>query len=92
MSIITDIQPLQTIRTTANKKAGSAKTSTESSVTVSDTSSLLARAEEVANQAPEVDDAKVEAIRQAIEDGELTIDYERLAQKMLEFELTLFDN
>ncbi|MGB1090825.1 MAG: flagellar biosynthesis anti-sigma factor FlgM [Oceanobacter sp.] len=35
---------------------------------------------------PEVNDATVERIRSAIENGEYKIDYERLAGKMLDFE------
>ncbi|WP_067516341.1 flagellar biosynthesis anti-sigma factor FlgM [Endozoicomonas ascidiicola] len=53
-------------------------------------SSLVEQATEKAMTTPDVDTAKVESIRRAISNGELKIDAEQLAQKMLEFEDAIF--
>jgi negative regulator of flagellin synthesis FlgM len=52
-------------------------------VSLSDT---LAKLEATLAEVPEVDTAKVDAIKQAIEDGSYQIDSQELARKMIDFE------
>jgi negative regulator of flagellin synthesis FlgM len=52
-------------------------------VSLSDT---LAKLEATLAEVPEINTAKVEAIKQAIEDGSYQIDSQELARKMIDFE------
>ena len=94
MTTITDINHLQLVNSNSRKKTQNRQpeVDTDDTLSISSTSTLLTEAEDKANSAPDIDEAKVEAIRQAIQNGEMTIDHQKLAQKMLEFELTLFDD
>ncbi|KAA8981872.1 MULTISPECIES: flagellar biosynthesis anti-sigma factor FlgM [Gammaproteobacteria] len=47
-------------------------------------------AEQTLQQQPEVDDAKVSRIREALEDGSYSVDAEKLAQKMLDVDDSIF--
>lgn len=91
MTTITDINRTFTIRASSDKKPAS-KPGQESSTSISESSTLLAQAEELAFDTPEIDEARVAEAREAIQKGEISINYERLAQKMLEYELNLFDD
>ena len=91
MTSITDIRNSTTLRYTTEKKISTHSEKATYPVDVSEVSETMALAEEAAYQASEVDEQKVEDIKKAIANGELSIDYDRLAQKMLDFELTLFD-
>jgi len=53
------------------------------SVKLSSLSSSLAKAETALASAPDIDQAKVDEIRQAIQDGRLQIDPERIADGLL---------
>ncbi|AMO56372.1 flagellar biosynthesis anti-sigma factor FlgM [Endozoicomonas montiporae] len=94
MTTITDINSLQLVSSTSRKKSQNKETASEagSDLSISTTSTLLSEAEDKAYSAPDIDEARVESIRQAIQNGEMAIDHQKLAQKMLEFELTLFDD
>ena len=61
------------------------------SLSLSADAELLRNAEAIAASTPDIDIDKVEEIRQAIVRGELKIDYESLARKMLSFEASLVD-
>lgn len=77
------------------KKASSAapQTSTPTdTVEISGNTALLSEAEEQVNNTPDIDQAAVNRIRESLRNGEMEIDFEQLAQKMLDFELTLFDS
>ncbi|MEQ6884886.1 flagellar biosynthesis anti-sigma factor FlgM [Salicola sp. Rm-C-2C1-2] len=50
----------------------------------------LKAAEQTLQQQPEVDDAKVARIREALEDGSYSVDAEKLAQKMQEMDDSIF--
>lgn len=64
--------------------ASAAAPSTESDkVSLSDTLALL---EQKLADVPEVDVARVEAIKQSIDDGSYQIDSQELARKMIDFE------
>ena len=97
MTTITDINHLQLTSSSPKKKTDSSQPASDdvlsiSDTSISDTSIILTNAETAALSTPDIDEAKVEAIKQAIQNGEMSINYEQLAQKMLEFELTLFDD
>ena len=94
MTTITDIQNPHpaSVPTRKRNQGKQPDTAAEASPSISSTSTLLAEMESRAHSAPDIDEAKVEAVRQAIQSGELSIDYDKLAQKMLNFELTLFDD
>lgn len=47
-------------------------------------------AEQTLQEQPEVDDAKVAQIREALEDGSYSVDAEKLAQKMLNVDDSIF--
>lgn len=49
-------------------------------------SDALAQLEQTLAEVPEVDSARVEAIKSAIEDGSYQIDSQELARKMIDFE------
>lgn len=63
-------------------------TGTES-VVLTDTASRLQSLESLVKQAPEVDQHKVTALRQAIADGSYQVDANRVAQKFARFETAL---
>ncbi len=93
MTVITDISRPQPVRSASGKTSTTVKpVDNEDTVSISPTTALLAEAEDIATSSEDVDEARVEDIKSAIRDGKLTINHERLAQKMLEFELTLFDD
>ncbi|MCL6270108.1 flagellar biosynthesis anti-sigma factor FlgM [Sansalvadorimonas sp. 2012CJ34-2] len=70
-----------------NKISGSDK----DKLSISTDAATLQNAEALAKSAPDVDMDKVGEIKQAIINGELKIDYEKLAQKMLDFEAEIGD-
>ena len=94
MTTITDINHLQLVSSPSRKKSQNKEHAgeTDGNLSISTTSTLLSEAEDKAHSSPDIDEARVDAIRQAIQNGEMTIDHQKLAQKMLEFELTLFDD
>ena len=71
------------------KTAELTKAAERDTFSISTDATLLQDAEMIAAETPDVDMKKVEEVRQAIARGELKIDYEKLAQKMLEFETSL---
>lgn len=60
------------------------------SVNLSDRAKALKQAEQQLANQPEVDDAKVAQIRQALEDGTYKVDAKQLAQKMLDMDKSIF--
>ncbi len=73
------------------KKVSSEKASSADQLSISDNAAVFQQAEAIAASAPDVDMDRVNEIKQAIVNGELKIDYEKLAQKMLDFEAELGD-
>lgn len=85
----------QVLRMQNYKKASPAAQQTSNStdtVEISGDTTLLTEAEHQANSAPDIDQAAVDKVRESLRNGEMEINFERLAQKMLDFELTLFDS
>lgn len=60
------------------------------SVNLSDRAKSLKQAEQQLSSQPEIDDAKVAQIRQALEDGTYKVDAKQLAQKMLDLDKSIF--
>jgi negative regulator of flagellin synthesis FlgM len=85
-SLQPDIYPARNTgeRDTRVTQSGTSPTGTQADkVSLSDT---LAKLEATLAEVPEVDRAKVDAIKQAIEDGSYNIDSQELARKMIDFE------
>jgi negative regulator of flagellin synthesis FlgM len=72
--------------TQGGSKAEQAAASYADQVKLSASSKSIQQIEAEIRDMPEVDDATVERIRNAISNGEYKIDYEKLAGKMLDFE------
>ena len=82
---------LERMRRAETRKATNEKTSGSDKLSISTDAAMLQDAEAIAKSAPDVDMDRVGEIKQAILKGELKIDYEKLAQKMLDFEAELGD-
>lgn len=67
-------------------QAGSEPGKQADSVSISQSARALQAVNQQDNQNTEVDQAKVEQLRQAIEDGSYKVDSQRLANKMLGFD------
>jgi|SRR5690554_5893131 len=67
-------------------EAGSASGKQADSVSLSQSARALQAVNQLDNQASEVDQARVEQLRQAIEEGSYKVDSQRLANKMLGFD------
>ena len=59
-------------------------------VSLSDNARNLSAIESALQQQPDVDDSNVERIRQALEDGSFQVDAEKVAQKMLDMDQSIF--
>jgi negative regulator of flagellin synthesis FlgM len=70
--------------TTDGSKADT--TASPSNVDVSDTARTLAALEEQIADVPVVSEARVEAVRRALDEGRYHVDAQRVADKMLRFE------
>ncbi|OED44714.1 flagellar biosynthesis anti-sigma factor FlgM [Endozoicomonas sp. (ex Bugula neritina AB1)] len=95
MTTITSLNRSQPLKTSANKKSepGAATTpTTQDQVEISNTTTLMTEAEDIALNTPDINETAVANAKEAIENGTMNIDYDRLAQKMLDLEFTLFDS
>ncbi|HLT13253.1 MAG TPA: flagellar biosynthesis anti-sigma factor FlgM [Marinobacter sp.] len=95
---------VNTTRTTADKPAGSQSTSSTAaeqakaqspaargeSVSLSNQAKNLKQLEQKLGDYPEMDDDRIAQIRTALENGTYKIDAEKLAQKMLEMDESIF--
>ena len=82
---------IERTRRSDTKKVTNEKDAATDKLSISADAAMLQQAEAIAASAPDVDMDKVGEIKQAILNGELKIDYEKLAQKMLDFEAELGD-
>ena len=78
-------EPVKTPTTNPDTKAKESAGFTDQ-VKLSASSKSIQQIEAEIRDMPDVDDATVERIRSAIENGDYKIDYEKLAGKMLDFE------
>ncbi len=93
MTIISSITTAQINRISTSKKSQSNhKAVTQDQVEISNKTTLMTQAEDIAKKAPEVDETAVAKAKEAIESGDYKIDYDKLAQKMLDLEFNLFDS
>ncbi|XOZ34306.1 flagellar biosynthesis anti-sigma factor FlgM [Halomonadaceae bacterium KBTZ08] len=69
---------------------GGSQTHDSTRVDLSPDARNIKAAEQTLQEQPEVDDAKVARIREALEDGSYSIDAEKLAQKMQEVDDSIF--
>lgn len=69
-----------------NSRAGSTSAPAQNPVDKVSLSDTLSQLEQSLSEVPVVDAAKVESIKQAIEDGSYQIDSQELARKMIDFE------
>jgi len=77
--------PVSRVRDTTDGRKTDTTGST-SNVDVSDTARTLAALEDKIGALPVVSDARVEAVRRALEEGRYHVDAQRVADKMLRFE------
>lgn len=75
------LKPASGTETSASGKPSVA--SSGDNVSLSREAQVLARLEQAVTKSPEVDEAKVAAIRQAIAEGRYQVDSERIAERML---------
>ena len=73
--------------TSEGKKAET--TGTASNIDVSDTARTLAALESHIGTLPVVNESRVDAVRRAVDDGRYHVDPQRVADKMLRFEVDL---
>jgi negative regulator of flagellin synthesis FlgM len=77
--------PVARVRNTTD--GGKAETTASpSNIDVSDTARTLAALEDKISGLPVVSDARVEAVRRALDEGRYHVDAQRVADKMLRFE------
>ena len=80
--------PVSRVRdTTDGRKAET--TGTTSNIDVSDTARTLAALEDKITTLPVVNESRVDAVRRAMDEGRYHIDPQRVADKMLRFEVDL---
>ncbi len=70
----------------AKDASSSVVSSKEDSVSITDSAKTLARATEKAKNSDGIDHDKVEALKQSIADGSYKVDYQNLANKILDVE------
>lgn len=73
----------------AHEQVKSAPTRGEN-VSLSAQAKNLKSLEQQIKEQPDIDDARVESIKAALQDGSFKIDAEKLAQKMLDFDQSIF--
>ena len=77
--------PVSRVRNTTDGSKADTTTSS-SNIDVSDTARTLAALEDKISGLPVVSDARVEAVRRALDEGRYHVDAQRVADKMLRFE------
>lgn len=81
--------PVARTRDAASEGKKADTTGTASSIDVSDTARTLAALEERINTLPVVNESRVDAVRRALDEGRYHVDPQRVADKMLRFEVDL---
>ncbi|MEL7024002.1 MAG: flagellar biosynthesis anti-sigma factor FlgM [Pseudomonadota bacterium] len=66
-----------------SKQSNTEQTQANDTVALTDNARLLARVEAAVAEAPDVDSAKVEAVKSAIQDGSYQVDDRQIADKIL---------
>ena len=86
---VTDLAVERARRNKSQKTSSAAPKAAQDTLSISPEAALLQKAEAIAAATPDVDMQKVEEVRQAMLRGELKMNYEKLAQKMMDFESLL---
>jgi negative regulator of flagellin synthesis FlgM len=81
--------PVSRVRDTTAEGRKADTTGTVSNIDVSDTARTLAALEDRISTLPVVDESRVDAVRRAMDEGRYHVDPQRVADKMLRFEVDL---
>jgi negative regulator of flagellin synthesis FlgM len=81
--------PASRVRSSTSEGAKSETASPVSNIDVSDTARTLAALESHIGTLPVVNESRVDAVRRAVDDGRYHVDPQRVADKMLRFEVDL---
>ena len=81
--------PVAKVRNATSESAKSETTSAASNIDISDTARTLAALESHIGMLPVVNESRVDAVRRAVDDGRYHVDPQRVADKMLRFEVDL---
>ena len=85
------LRPRDSVQSDGRQPAGDSTQARESTrVDLSPDARNIKAAEQTLQEQPEVDDAKVTRIREALEDGSYSVDADKLAQKMLNVDDSIF--
>jgi negative regulator of flagellin synthesis FlgM len=81
--------PVSRTRSSTSEGAKSETTGAASNIDVSDTARTLAALESHIGTLPVVNESRVDAVRRAVDDGRYHVDPQRVADKMMRFEVDL---
>ena len=81
--------PASRVRSSTSESAKSDSAAVVSNIDVSDTARTLAALESHISSLPVVNESRVDAVRRAVDDGRYHVDPQRVADKMLRFEVDL---
>jgi negative regulator of flagellin synthesis FlgM len=81
--------PVARVRSSTSESAKSESAGAASNIDVSDTARTLAALESHIGTLPVVNESRVDAVRRAVDDGRYHVDPQRVADKMLRFEVDL---
>jgi negative regulator of flagellin synthesis FlgM len=81
--------PATRVRNSTSEGAKSETAGAVSNIDVSDTARTLAALESHISSLPVVNESRVDAVRRAVDDGRYHVDPQRVADKMLRFEVDL---
>jgi negative regulator of flagellin synthesis FlgM len=81
--------PVSRVRDATSEGKKPETTGTVSNIDVSDTARTLAALESHIGTLPVVNESRVDAVRRAVEDGRYHVDSQRVADKMMRFEVDL---
>ena len=81
--------PVSRVRSATSEGGKAETTGSASNVAVSDTARTLAALESHIGTLPVVNESRVDAVRRAVDDGRYHVDPQRVADKMMRFEVDL---
>ena len=81
--------PATRVRSSTSESTKSETTGSLSNIDVSDTARTLAALESHIGTLPVVNESRVDAVRRAVDDGRYHVDPQRVADKMMRFEVDL---
>lgn len=81
---VSNLRPVSSGLTTTSEKADDSKKTT-TTAKIAESGSIISEAQQSLRQMPEVDEARVAEMKQAIASGELTPDSEKLARSMMDY-------